>query len=166
MPVLKSYNTDTSQWEPVVIGAQGPQGATGATGATGPTGVIAATSPITYNSGTQTVAINQSAIAINASQVATTVTDKSANYAILAVDKNTLIRSTGSAITITVDNVLAIGESINFAQWGSGQITFAAGSGVTLGSVDAKLKTNKQYSAATVTCVASGAYLLVGDLAA
>jgi hypothetical protein len=35
MPVLKAYNTTSSQWEPVVIGAQGPVGATGAAGAPG-----------------------------------------------------------------------------------------------------------------------------------
>jgi hypothetical protein len=48
-------------------GIQGIQGLTGATGATGPSGpsgansVVAATSPITYDSGTQTVAFDQSA---------------------------------------------------------------------------------------------------------
>jgi hypothetical protein len=36
-------------------GTTGPQGPTGPTGATGPAGVVAATAPITYNSGTQTV---------------------------------------------------------------------------------------------------------------
>jgi len=51
-------------------GSQGPAGSTGATGPTGPqgpqgiqgvtgaTGVVSATSPVTYNSGTQTVAVN------------------------------------------------------------------------------------------------------------
>jgi len=39
-------------------GPQGAVGAAGATGATGPTGVVTATSPLTYNSGTQTVGIN------------------------------------------------------------------------------------------------------------
>jgi hypothetical protein len=36
---------------------------------------------------------------------------------------------------------------------------------VTINSVDAKLKTNKQFSGATITKV-GGAYYLVGDLAA
>lgn len=99
-------------------------------------------------------------------QITMAVSDKSANYAIVSGDKNTLIRSTNSAITITIDNVLAIGEAVQFQQFGSGQITFAAGSGVTLGSVDSKLKTNKQHSPATVICVASGVYELIGDLAA
>jgi len=59
---------------------------------------------------------------------------------------------------------LAIGESVNFIQAGSGQITFAAGSGVTLYSADAKVKTAKQYAAATIVCGAAGIYYLVGNL--
>jgi hypothetical protein len=153
-----------SYWIEATSNYIGPTGPTGATGPTGPSGVAAATSPITYNSETQTVGITQASIAINMSQVATTVSDKSANYTLLAGDKNTYIRSTGSAITITVPDVLANGESINFIQAGAGQITFA-GSGVTINSVDAKLKTNKQFSGATITKV-GGAYYLVGDLAA
>ena len=135
-------------------------------GPTGPSGVIAVTSPIT-NSGTSTsatIGINQSALAINMSQVVTTVSDKSANYTLQSSDENTYIRSTGSAITITVPDVLANGESVNFIQAGAGQITFA-GSSVTINSVDAKLKTNKQFSGATITKL-GGAYYLVGDLGA
>jgi hypothetical protein len=98
------------------------------------------------------------------SQVATTTSDKSASYTLVAADENTYIRSTGAAITITVPDVLANGESVNFIQAGAGQITFA-GSGVTINSADAKLKTNKQFSGATIVKV-GGAYYLVGDLAA
>lgn len=95
-----------------------------------------------------------------------TVSDKSANYSTLATDADKLIRSTGSAITITIDDNLSVGQRIDFAQFGSGQITFAAGSGVTLNSIDSKLKTAKQYAGATVECVASGVYWLVGNLGA
>ena len=42
-------------------GPQGPAGPTGPKGDTGDTGVVAATSPITYDSGTKTVAFDQSA---------------------------------------------------------------------------------------------------------
>ena len=138
MPVLKAYNESTEAWEPVVLGAQGP------TGPTGPTG--------------------PAVTSISAAAVVTSASDKSANYTIHSSDKNTYIRSTGSAITITVPDVLANGESINFIQAGAGQITFA-GSGVTINSVDAKLKTNKQFSGATITKV-GGAYYLIGDLGA
>jgi len=102
----------------------------------------------------------------NASTITTTVSDKSANYSILAADKNTLIRSTNSAITVTIDNVLAAGEQVQFIQVGTGQITFAAGSGVTLYSVDSKVKTAKQYAGVTVVCGASGIYYLIGNLGA
>jgi hypothetical protein len=102
-----------------------------------------------------------------AGNLVTSLSDKSANYTIVAGDKNTFIRLTGATgRTFTIANVLAIGESVNFIQDGTGQITFVAGAGVTLGSADNKLKTNKQYSGATVVCVASGQYRLVGDLAA
>jgi hypothetical protein len=91
--------------------------------------------------------------------------DRSANYSIVAADLGTTIRSTGSAITITIDNVLTQqGDRIDFIQAGAGQITFAAGSGVTLSSADAKLKTAKQYAGASVVFGGSGVYYLIGNL--
>jgi hypothetical protein len=92
------------------------------------------------------------------------VNSKTANYSTVAADAGNTINSTGSAITITIDNNLTAGQRIDFVQTGAGQITFAAGSGVTLNSKGAKLKTAAQYSGATVLCLASGSYLLVGDL--
>jgi hypothetical protein len=71
-----------------------------------------------------------------------------------------------AAITITVDNVLAVGEQVDFLQNNASQITFAAGSGVTLNSKDSNLKTAAQYSPASVKCISSGVYVLVGDLGA
>jgi len=93
--------------------------------------------------------------------------DKSANYSIVAGDLGKTIRSTGSAITITVDNVLTTqGDRIDFIQAGSGQITFAAGSGVTLYSASSQVKTAKQYAAASIIFGGSGVYYLVGNLGA
>jgi hypothetical protein len=91
--------------------------------------------------------------------------DKSANYSIVAADLGTTIRSTSTAITITIDNVLTQqGDRIDFIQAGTGQITFAAGTGVTLSSADAKLKTAKQYAGASVVFGGSGVYYLIGNL--
>ncbi len=45
-------------------GATGPAGPTGPTGPAGPSGVVAATAPITYNSGTQTVGIDGNALGL------------------------------------------------------------------------------------------------------
>jgi hypothetical protein len=61
--------------------------------------------------------------------------------------------------------VLNVGDRIDFIQDGSGQVTFAAGSGVTLQSFGSLVKTAGQYAAATVECVASGQYRLIGNLA-
>jgi len=91
--------------------------------------------------------------------------DKSANYSIVAADLGTTIRSTSTAITITINNVLTQqGDRIDFIQAGAGQITFAAGAGVTLSSADAKVKTAKQFAGASVVFGGSGVYYLIGNL--
>ena len=94
----------------------------------------------------------------------TTVSEQATSRTILAGDANSFIYST-AAITITVDDVLAVGETINFIQNDSNAITFAAGAGVTLNSSGAKLETNGEFSAASVTKKATNSYYLVGDLA-
>lgn len=88
--------------------------------------------------------------------------DKAANYTIQASDRGSLIRSTSTAITITVPDVLQNGEQVDFLQGSSGQITFA-GSGITINSADSKLKTAKIYAAATIKKV-GGSYYLIGNL--
>jgi hypothetical protein len=98
------------------------------------------------------------------SNAAYSVSNISANYTLVSGDASKLIVSTGSAVTVTVANVLTVGQRIDFLQDGTGQITFAAGSGVTLQSKDSKLKTNVQESAASIICIASGQYRLIGDL--
>jgi len=45
------------------------------------------------------------ASSVSSAAITTAVSDKSANYTLVAADKNTYIRSTGSAITITINNV-------------------------------------------------------------
>jgi hypothetical protein len=95
-----------------------------------------------------------------------TINDKNANYTIVSGDAFKFIRSTGSAITITVANVLSPGAQIQFSQDGAGQITFSPGSGVTLQSADNARKTAKQYAGCTLFCVASGQYRLFGNIAA
>jgi hypothetical protein len=97
-------------------------------------------------------------------QFTPTTSDKSAGYTIQSSDVNSYIRSTGSAITITVPDVLTDGQSVNFIQAGAGQITFA-GSEITINSKDAKLKTAAQFSGASIVKI-GGAYYLVGDLGA
>lgn len=97
--------------------------------------------------------------------LAQTVADKATNYSILTADAGTLITNS-AAITITVDDVLSVGEQIDFLQMGADQITFAQGTATNLYSKDGNLKTAAQYSPASIKCVSSGVYVLVGDLGA
>jgi hypothetical protein len=73
-----------------------------------------------------------------------------------------------SAITVTIAaGLYAIGEQINFAQLGAGQVTFQGDTGVTVVSTGATAATPKlraQYSTATAICTASNTWLVVGDI--
>jgi len=76
--------------------------------------------------------------------------------------------SNAAAITVTVPpSLFAIGDTINVQQIGAGQVTFAAGSGVTItstGATSAAPKLRAQFSACTVICTASNTFTIVGDL--
>jgi len=93
-----------------------------------------------------------------------TVSEQATSRTIVAGDANSFIYST-AAITITVDDELAVGETINFVQNTADAITFAAGAGVTLNSKDAALLTGGQFAGASITKKATNSYYLVGDLA-
>ena len=117
-------------------------------------------------SGSVTVSLDKTAastLTLNA-QTGTTYTLVAGDAALKLV---TL--SNASAITLTVPpSVFAVGEQINIAQTGAGQVTFAQGAGVTIVSTGATAsapKISKQYAAATVICTASNTFLIVGALA-
>ena len=101
----------------------------------------------------------------SSADISTAMSDKSSAYTIQASDRNSYIRAT-EAITVTIADVLARGDSVNFIQAGAGQITFQAAAGVTLLSADNALKTAKQYAGATVTSAGSSTYYLIGNLGA
>jgi len=77
--------------------------------------------------------------------------------------------SNAAAITLTVPpSVFTTGDTINLQQIGAGQVTFAAGAGVTItstGATSAAPKLRAQFSAATVICTAANTFTVVGDLA-
>ena len=93
----------------------------------------------------------------------TPVTEQSTSYTIVSGDANSYIYVTAAA-TITIADVLAVGESVNFISTTADAVDFAT-SGVTLNSKGGLVALTGQYSAATVTKKASGVYFLVGDLA-
>jgi hypothetical protein len=104
--------------------------------------------------------------AVSQSSLTKTITSTaSTTISTAATDAGSMIQTTSaSAIAITITNTLSAGQFIDFVQYGAGQITFSAGSGVTLVSSGTKLKTSAQYAVASVQCLSSGVYLLFGDL--
>jgi hypothetical protein len=73
-----------------------------------------------------------------------------------------------SAITVTVPpSVFATGDQINVQTIGTGQVTFAQGAGVTITSAagtSSAPKIRSRYGSATVICVGSNSFTVVGDL--
>jgi len=136
-------------------GPTGPTGTTGATGSTGGTGTAGATGA------TGATGAAGAILAINA-QTGTT-------YTLVAGDLNDLVTLNNAAgITLTVPpSVFSANDTINIAQIGVGQVTFAQGAGVTINSTGATSTAPKlrvQYSSATVICRASNTFLVVGDI--
>jgi hypothetical protein len=90
-------------------------------------------------------------------------------YTLVASDSGKLVTmANASPITLTLPpSVFAVGEQINIAQTGAGQVTFAQGAGVTIVSTGATAsapKIAKQYGAATAICTASNTFLVIGGL--
>jgi hypothetical protein len=117
---------------------RGDKGETGATGATGPTGP----------------------------EPSLTIADNANTAITLAdTDNNKVIRCTASsAVTITVPSTLAAGFSCMVIQAGTGQVTFAQGSGATLNSFGNLLKTAGRHAPASLMRVGAGVYNLSGNL--
>jgi hypothetical protein len=135
-----------------VTGATGPTGPTGPTGVTGPTGIGATGATGSFTS-TQTVS---------------TPTFTTNNYQLLAGDLGKMLLATNGATagTVTIGTSLGFtaGQSIDLLATGSGQITVAA-SGATLNGTPG-FKLRAQYSAATLYCVGTNSFVLLGDLSA
>ena len=90
-------------------------------------------------------------------------------YTLVVGDKDKLVTaSNASAITVTVPpSVYSAGDQIHVQQIGAGQVTFAAGAGVTItsnGAAATAPKLRVQYSACTVICTASNTFTIIGDI--
>lgn len=93
---------------------------------------------------------------------------KSTSHVAVATDKNTLIEidsSVAESITIPA-NVFENGNQFLVSQYGTGQISFVAGTGVTFRSSGNKLKTSAQFSLVTVIAISPTEFYIAGDLTA
>lgn len=97
-----------------------------------------------------------------------TLNRQTASYTLVAGDNGKLVEmNVGSANNVTINNSLfSAGNQILVAQYGAGQVTFVAGSGVTLRSASGKLKLTGQYSMATIICISATEFYIAGDLTA
>ena len=91
-------------------------------------------------------------------------------YTLVLTDAGKMVTMTNaSANTLTVppnaDVAFPVNTRIDLLQYGAGQTTIAAGSGVTIYSSGAKLKTTGQYSGASLWKKATNIWVLIGDLA-
>jgi hypothetical protein len=92
-------------------------------------------------------------------------------YTLVLTDAQKLVTlSNAGSITATIPPnssvAFTIGDQVNLMQLGAGQVTVAAGSGVTVSSQGTKLKLNGQYATATAVKVATDSWVLIGNLAA
>jgi len=133
------------------VGATGVTGPTGATGLTGATGVTGATGA--DGSWATTQVVN---------------TQTGTSYAILSSDLGKMVTLDNAAnpLNVTVGTSLGFvaGQSVDFLNLGTGVVTFVAG-GATLNGTPG-LKLRARYSAATLYCVGTNSFVLLGDLSA
>lgn len=94
-----------------------------------------------------------------------------AAYTAAATDANdTIIANGTAAYTITIPDLLAIGERIDIVRDNSGTVTIAAGTGVTTwagagtAGTAVTFKIDQQYNAATVLKVAANSYRVIGKI--
>jgi hypothetical protein len=92
-------------------------------------------------------------------------------YTLVLADAHKLVtQSNAAGITTTIPPnssvAFEIGDQVNLLQLGAGQVTVAAGAGVTIRSEGSKLKLKGQYAAGTCVKIATDEWVLVGNLSA
>jgi hypothetical protein len=95
-----------------------------------------------------------------------------ANYTPVLANAGGFVYSTSSsAITVTVDDIFAIGDRVDVIRDGAGTVSIAAGTGVTdfagagTAGTAVTFKIDQQYNAATVLKVADNTYRVIGKIA-
>ena len=95
---------------------------------------------------------------------------QTASYTLVLGDADKLVEinnASANNLTIPLNSSVAFatGTQILLAQYGAGQTTVVATSGVTIRSSGGKLKLNAQYSGATLIKIATDEWYLFGDIA-
>ena len=136
---------------------------------TGTTDQINAVTPIeegavVYNSQTKKLMVFDGVSWGNSSGLAT-VKPLTDSYILTAADNGTVITINNSGVTtLTIPASLPIGFNISVYQIGTGQVTIAGASGVTLKNRRSKFKTSGKDAGVGVICTATNIFHLTGDL--
>jgi hypothetical protein len=105
----------------------------------------------------------------NKSEKLITANRQTASYTLVLTDADKIVEmnvATANNLTVPLNSSVAfsIGTQILLAQYGAGQTTVVATSGVTIRSAGAKLKLSSQYSGATLVKIATDEWYLFGDI--
>lgn len=96
---------------------------------------------------------------------------QTASYTLALSDFGKIVElNSVSAVNLTVPPnssvAFPVGTTVEVLQYGAGQVTLVAGSGVTLRAPGSRLKTTGQYSSATLRKRATDEWVVAGDLSA
>jgi hypothetical protein len=108
---------------------------------------------------------------MKANFISTDISEKTGSYTVAASDANTIIQTTGTAnVTITVPDVLSVGDSVQVIRDGSGSAIISAGSGVSswagigTASTAVSFYIDTQYSAAAILKIDANEYRVIGRI--
>jgi len=159
-----------------VIGNTTPQTATFTTATVGNAGLIVGSStPFSDSSGTLTLqnvdVLDSTSTATVKSSISTLNNQTGTSYTLTETDfGKTVTLSNASAISLVCpENAtenLSIGFNCTIVQLGAGQVTVSTEGTDNLREPDSFSKLRKQYSSASITKLASGEWLLAGDVTA
>jgi len=178
--VLSSYDLTNFQGAVTPVASLGFGGSTSGTTTVQAT-AVAGTNTLTLPATTSDTLVGKATTDTLTNKTLTTPTINSAKinlafnaqtgttYTLVAADSGKLVTSSNaSAVVITIPPaIFTAGEQINVQQIGAGQVTFAAGVGVTVtstGATSAAPLLRAQNSACTIICTASNTFTVIGDL--
>ena len=178
--VLSSYDLTNFQGAVSPIASLGFGGSTSGTTTVQAT-AVAGTNTLTLPATTSDTLVGKATTDTLTNKTLTTPTINSAKinlafnaqtgttYTLVASDSSKLVTaSNAAAIVVTIPPaIFTAGEQINVQQIGAGQVTFAAGVGVTItstGATSAAPLLRAQNSACTIICTASNTFTVIGDL--
>jgi hypothetical protein len=87
-------------------------------------------------------------------------------YTLVAGDANRVVTFSATTTVTIPASVLSVGDQVNILQTGAGQVTVVAGAGVALRSEASRVRTRAQYAMATVVCIATNEWVVLGNVVA